>query len=477
VGPDLTQIGGKFDRPHLIESLLEPSRQIVEGFRSSTVITRDGRSLAGIVSRASDASIQLVDAEGRQHRFEPNEIETVAPSLLSLMPEGIADAITQTEFADLIAYLETLRTGEAKFGAGVSGPISVPSGFDVTVIATGLTGATAMETLGDGRILVCEQTGNLRVIKNGKLLDEPFVSLEVDTNWERGLIGVTVAPDFPRDPYVYVCYVAKTPFPHHHISRFRADCDRAVAGSEEILLVGDDQRKLGGNVPAGHQGGGLHFGADGKLYVGIGEQTAEMPAQRLDTFQGKILRINRDGSIPQDNPFFEKATGKYRAIWAIGCRNPFTFSIQPSTGYLFINDVGGKYEEINRGVAGANYGWPLVDHGPVDNPTYIGPVHIYPQASISGGDFAPAALDWGEAFSGRYFFADFVHGWIKTIDPASPSTADSFATGLRRPVDLRFADDGSLYVLLRNAWVIDDKFAGGTGSLLRIRKIGNDLSH
>ena len=153
--------------------------------------------------------------------------------------------------------------------------------------------------------------------------------------------------------------MAAEPYPHHRVSRFTARGDVAVPGSEVVLLRGDDQRKLGGNVSAGHQGGAFHFGRDGKLYIAIGEQTAREPAQRLDTFQGKLLRINPDGTIPEDNPFFKKAKGKYRAIWALGLRNPFTFAVQPGTGRIFINDVGDtRWEEVDEGFAGANYGWP-----------------------------------------------------------------------------------------------------------------------
>ena len=126
----------------------------------------------------------------------------------------------------------------------------------------------------------------------------------------------------------------------------------AVPGSELVLLEGDDQAKLGGNVPAGHQGGALHFGKDGKLYVALGDQTAGLPAQELTTFQGKLLRLNPDGSIPEDNPFCQTARGKYRAIWALGLRNPFRFAVQPGTGRIFINDVGqDNWEEIDEGVA------------------------------------------------------------------------------------------------------------------------------
>src|SRR5207245_1730129 len=125
--------------------------------------------------------------------------------------------------------------------------------------------------------------------------------------WERGLIGVALDPDFKTNGHVYVNYVADEPYPHHRISRLTARGDVAAPGSEVVLLEGDDQRRLGGTVPAGHQGGALHFGADGKLYIAIGDQTAGEPAQRLDTFQGKLLRINPDGSIPVDNPFVTRA--------------------------------------------------------------------------------------------------------------------------------------------------------------------------
>src|SRR5207237_4246607 len=134
-------------------------------------------------------------------------------------------------------------------------------------------------------------------------------------------------------------YIAKQAYPHHVISRFTAEGDVAVAGSERVLFEGDDQRMLGGNIPAGHQGGALHFGKDGKLYASIGEQTAEAPAQRLDSLLGKVIRLNADGTIPADNPFVGRTGGKYAAIWAIGCRNPFTFAIRRSTGKMLITDV------------------------------------------------------------------------------------------------------------------------------------------
>lgn len=474
-GPDLSSVGGKFDRPHLIESLLEPSRQIVEGYRTSILATVDGKIITGIVREQDDQRVLLFDPEGNEHEIRREQIEQSKEDSLSIMPNGLADELTPAEFTHLVAYLESLRPGgKPKMGAGVAGPISVPDGFEVRTVATGLSGATALDVLPDGRILICEQIGAVRVVQDGQLLDEPFVTLPVESYWERGVIGVTVHPEFPAKPYVYICWVAEDPYPHHRVSRFTADGNVAVPTSEKVLIVGDDQRKMGGKVPAGHQGGALHFGPDGKLYLGIGEQTAGSPSQELDTFLGKILRLNADGSIPHDNPFVDQTVGKYQAIWARGLRNPFTFSFDPLSGAMLINDVGGEFEEINLGRSGGNYGWPVVDHGPTDDSRFLGPIHWYPQSSVNGGDFSPHDSNWPAHLRGRYFFADFVHGWIKSLDPAHPQKAQLFSSGLRRPVDLRFAADGSLYVLLRNAWVIDEKFEGGTGSLLRFQKLRNE---
>jgi putative heme-binding domain-containing protein len=418
LGPDLSQIGGKFDRTHLIESILDPSAEILQGYQSITIELTSGRVVTGIVKSESASAVALINAEGKTITIPVRDIELRRVSKVSLMPTGLADGLKPAEFTDLIAYLETLRTGRQPTpGEGVTGTIKLPAGFKFEVVAKGLSGAAAMEVAPDGRIFICEQTGTLRVVKDGKLLTEPFVTLPVDSTWERGLIGVTVAPDFPRKPDMFVCYVAAKPYPHHVVSRFTADGDAAKPDSEEILLV----------------------------------------------------RINSDGSIPDDNPFVTKAVGKYRAIWALGLRNPFTFAVQPGTGRILINDVGSQNEEINEGVAGANYGWPTVDHGPTTDPRFRSPIHYYPTACVIGGAFAPTDLGWPKEYRGKYFFGDFNHGWIKTLDPARPERSNAFATGIRRLVDLRFAPDGNLYVLVRDAWVIDKMFKGGTGALLRIQ--------
>ena len=182
VGPDLSDVAGKFGRAQLIESVLEPSRQIVEGYRSTTVATAGGQVLTGIVKEESARRLTLVDAEGKKRIVPTAEIEERKASDTSLMPEGLASAVSPEEFADLVAYLETLRSaGQGAPGGGSASAVVLPRAFAQERVASGITGATAMEVAPDGRVFVCEQTGALRVVKGDRLLDEPFVRLEVDS--------------------------------------------------------------------------------------------------------------------------------------------------------------------------------------------------------------------------------------------------------------------------------------------------------
>jgi hypothetical protein len=169
---------------------------------------------------------------------------------------------------------------------------------------------------------------------------------------------------------------------------------------------------------------------------------------------GKILRINSNGTIPTDNPFFNQTTGNNRSIWALGLRNPFTFAFQPGTGRMFINDVGqSAWEEINDGIAGSNYGWSLTE-GPTTNPNFRSPLFAYNHGfspttgcAIAGGAFYnPTTVQFPASFVGKYFFADLCSGWIRVFNPAT-GTAEPFASGISQPVDLKVDADGSLYYL------------------------------
>jgi glucose/arabinose dehydrogenase len=326
---------------------------------------------------------------------------------------------------------------------------TVPAGFSEKLIASGLASPTAMQFAPDGRLFVAEQGGRLRVIKNGTLLSTPFATLTVNASGERGLLGVAFDPNFAANSFVYVYYTATTPALHNRISRFTASGDLA-AGAETVIF---DLDNLSGAT--NHNGGAIAFGPDGKLYVAVGDNANGANAQSTSTLHGKMLRLNPDGSIPADNPFFGSASGRNRAIWALGLRNPFTFAIHPD-GRIFINDVGqNTWEEINDGIAGANYGWPATE-GPTNDPDYVSPRYAYNHSSggcaITGGAFyAPLTWQFPADHVNDYFFADFCAGWIRKLDPENGNSVTTFATGVSFPVDLKVADDGSLYYLARGS--------------------------
>ena len=345
----------------------------------------------------------------------------------------------------------------------VANGATVPTGFTDSLVAAGLTDPTAMALAPDGRIFVCEQGGRLRVIKNGVLLSTPFLTVTVDSRGERGLLGVAFDPNFVSNQLVYVYYTAPSPA-HNRVSRFTASGDVALAGSETILL---DLPNL--STATNHNSGAIHFGPDGNLYVAVGDNANGRNAQSFSTRLGKVLRIMSTGAIPTDNPFFNQTTGDNRAIWALGLRNPFTFTFQPGTGRMFINDVGqSTWEEINDGIAGSNYGWPNCEgfcNPP--NPSFRDPIFVYQNTgvdcAITGGAFYnPTIIQFPSNYVGHYFFADFCGGWISEINPAT-GTGSQFATGISSPVDLKVSPDGFLYYLARSSGSVGRIGFSGTG--------------
>ena len=327
---------------------------------------------------------------------------------------------------------------------------SVPAGFADTVVASGLVSPTAMDFAPDGRLFVLQQTGAVRVIQNGQLLPTPFVTLNVDSNSERGLLGIAFDPHFETNHYVYLYHTVPAPDLHNQVSRFTADGNVAVPGSEVDIFDLDPLNAAHGN----HNGGAIHYGPDGKLYVAVGENGTPSNAQSLNTTLGKILRINPDGSIPTDNPFYSRTTGNNRAIWALGLRNPFTFAFQPGTGRMFIDDVGeNTWEEIDDGIAGSNYGWPATE-GPTSDPQFRSPLFAYMHGApsqggiaITGGSFYdPKHENFPASFAGTYFFSDFGGGWVHNFNPVTKKES-SFATGFDEPVDLKVDAQGDLFVL------------------------------
>ncbi len=340
------------------------------------------------------------------------------------------------------------------------GNVNLPSGFTRTTIASafGSPYLTAAAFAPDGRLFVLELEGAVRVIKNGALLATPFVNIPVLDGGERGLLGIAFHPAFATNGYVYFYYTTTTGGTHNRISRFTANGDVAVAGSEVVIV---DLPAL--SAASNHNGGAMQFGPDGRLYVAVGDNTNTSLPQSLSSTFGKVLRFNDDGSVPGDNPFFAQTTGLNRAIWARGLRNPYTFAFQPGTGRMHINDVGqDAWEEINLGAAGANYGWPATE-GPTTNPAYVTPLLAYGHFgsptlfdgfSIVGGAFYnPTTNLFGSAYTSDYFFADYASGWVYRMDSDRWDTAYAFARIGAELTNLVVGPDGALYVLVVGARV------------------------
>lgn len=321
----------------------------------------------------------------------------------------------------------------------------------------------------DGRLFLCEKHGILRVIQDGEMLENPFFDLtnQVDDWNERGLLSVCFDPDFNKNGWLY-CYYTHNRDPkdkkhtssNNRVSRFTAKGNVMVPGSEKIILEIDDLSQIGW-----HNGGGLSFGQDGKLYVSTGENAKGPNAQNSENLLGKLLRINKDGTIPEDNPHYREFEGRNRAIVAMGLRNAFAIARNTENGMLFVSEVGANYEQIesydsrSKPVA-TNFGWPEIDGktGSKETPPgYQDPLHPYDHGkdqglALCGGDFylprRPGSDAFPAAYRGKFFFSDY-GGWIKMIDPEKPEIRVDFASRIDRPIDVTTAPDGALWYLER----------------------------
>lgn len=358
----------------------------------------------------------------------------------------------------------------------------LPAGFIQTKVAGGLD-AVRMVEAEDGRIFIAEKKGTIRIIKNGVLLPDPMMSIAVDNIDERGLAGITLDPDFGNNQYFYLYYSVPGEN-HNRVSRFKSSGDFADPASETILI---DLDGLWWQV---HNGGSLAFGLDRKLYISVGDgANTNGGPQNLSSTLGKILRINSDGSIPTDNPFYNSTTDKFRSIYAIGFRNPFSMTVHPVTGQIIVGDVGNNsYEELNTVIAGKNYGWPMIE-GPVQPgqvvpENYQPPLYYYDHnvgCSVIGGAFyVPSVPSFPSNYDGKYFFTDFCNGKITVADPLTGNIPETFATGVPYPSHVYASHDGSLYYISRGTNVSGDQ-EGNTvvtdGAIWRIQYTGSGVPY
>ena len=318
-------------------------------------------------------------------------------------------------------------TASARDPAGnvaVSAPVVVnvtnTNYFTNEILATGFALPTNIEFLPDGRMLVVELAGTIKVLPPPYVQPNPIPFLQLtnigSAGVQQGIYDIALDPAFTTNHYYYVFYTLGSPN-RDRLSRFTANSSLTgtVAGSEMVLYQ-DPQ-----DANAEHHGGAIVFGNDGKLYFTTGEHFDPPVAQSLSNPRGKIHRINPDGTIPTDNPFFDGNGPNVDSVWARGLRNPFRAYYDAPTGRLFIGDVGGNdastaKEEIDLGVAGANYAWPNCEG--ICGAPYRDPIHTWAHngrdSSVTGG-FVYHGSQFPSSYQGSYFFADYTQNWIKRL--------------------------------------------------------------
>jgi glucose/arabinose dehydrogenase len=283
---------------------------------------------------------------------------------------------------------------------------------------------------GRDRLFIVEQEGRIRIVQNGQLLSTPFLNIasRISSRGEQGLLSVAFPPDYANKNYFYVNYTNRDG--DTVIARYRTTGDPNVAdaNSEEILLTIDQPF-------SNHNGGQIAFGADGYLYIGMGDGGSggdpQNNAQRPGTLLGKMLRIDVESgtqpyTIPDTNPFLANTDPNNRypdEIWAVGLRNPWRFSFDRQTGDLYIGDVGqSAREEINfqpaNSSGGENYGWRILEgslffDGQTGNLSdFVLPIAEYERSqgsSVTGG-YVYRGTD--AELQGVYLYGDFVSGRI-----------------------------------------------------------------
>ena len=322
-----------------------------------------------------------------------------------------------------------------------------PENFQVQqIVGSGLNQPSGFELAPDGRIFILQREGQIRVVKDGVLLDEPFADLPSVASGDRGLIGIALDPEYNiNNHYVYFYYTGLDL--RNRLVRFDASTD---VGQNPLVIyqTNSPSQEL-------HVGGSIRFGPDGKMYFAVGDNGYPPNAQNLSNPHGKILRINKDGSIPVDNPFFGQP-GTLPEIWAYGFRNPWRFQFDSATGRMYGGDVGDySWEEVNRIVKGGNYGWPQAEGMCTAICNSINPLYAYSRlaagdsVAVTGGPVYRGAM-FPEEYQGDYFFGDYGQGFIRKMDLDEAGYnlgVTDFDPNAGTVVDLKVADDGSMYYL------------------------------
>ena len=384
------------------------------------------------------------------------------------------------------AALET-RAANASYRPAFPGQTRAPAArsevaFTVETVAGGLVQPWAVEPLADGRFLVTEKPGRMRIVSPTGQVSEPIAGVPaVDSGGQGGLLDVALSPTFAQDRMIYWSYTEPRDGGGNGTSVARGRLVEAggQARLEGVQVIFRAVPPYANNM---HYGSRLAFAPDGKLFITLGERSdAETrgQAQELGSHYGKVIRINADGSVPSDNPFVNRA-GARPEIWSWGHRNVQSAAIDPSSGRLWTVEHGPRGgDELNQPQAGRNYGWPVITYGleyaggavgegitareGMEQPVYYWDPVIAPSGmQFYTGDAFPA---WrGSVFIGGLKDMDLVRVVLR--DGRVVGEERLLADRKKRIRDVRQGPDGLLYVLT------NVRGGDGVGELWRLRPSG-----
>jgi putative heme-binding domain-containing protein len=488
-GPDLFAIGDKFGRRELVESVIAPSATIAVGYSTTIVRTKSGDVYDGIIKEtADDGGIALLGSDGQLVRLRADEIAQRRTTDVSLMPEGLQSGLTLQEFADLTDYLASLKLPESVAANHRGMPAAVEAIASPVALRPfhadehrfehpvwfgplpGIPGCFAVVEHESGKIWVLDKSGSGEsksvFLETGKFLPGT-----------RGLLGMVFHPKYPAN---HRYFIAKHLVEGGHFATHILEGDSTPDGRRDSGRPPREVFRLDEATNV-HYGGGLAFGPDGYLYVGMGDsgpqQDPQGHAQNMGLPLGKMLRIDVDHpeagkpySVPADNPFVGRP-GVLPEIWAYGLREPWRFSFDPLTNDLWVGDVGQDlYEEVDIVRRGENYGWnvyegfePFSNRYRREGERYTPPVFAYNRKygpSVTGGFVYRA--DPKSSFNGVYVFGDYESKRIfgLTLESRVLKTVRQIGTSPQRIVSFGRDDGGELYLVGYEGTIYRVQFAG-----------------
>jgi len=360
----------------------------------------------------------------------------------------------------LIAAAALIAVSETSLANQTRAPAAPTSQVTVQTVAEGLDHPWGFEFLPDGRILVTERDGRMRIVSTDGRLSQPVAGVpEVFAQGQGGLLDVALAPDFETSGTIYFSFSEpRRDGNGTAVARARLNADVSPPRLEDVQVIFHQQPSYDGNV---HFGSRIVPTPDGKLFVTLGERFQMRYAQDLSRHWGKVVRINADGSVPDDNPFVGRE-GARSEIWSYGHRSPQAAALHPETGELWIVDHGPRGgDEVNVVRKGLNYGWPVINYGRhytgeeipkrregMEQPLY------YWDPSIAPSGMAFYTADRAPQWRGNLFVGALAgrHLARLVLDGEQVTAEERLLTNLNQRIrDVKQGPDGAIYVATDSA--------------------------